>query len=382
MGQAIMIVNIMQKIRNPAFPGIPGLRVHVPVINIPDFMKLPAFARSIRSFAAISLAVVITWAAGGCRKESSSSSASSATTTVPDTSYVLIPANSTFAFTTDLTNTAGTGESSPIDTAYCLNKYLVTNAAYLAFVTATGRSALPGYWSGGTYPSGKADHPVLFVSLADATAYCAWLSSLDTAWTFRLPTEAEWENAAKGSNNYIYPWGNTAGTSYSAGLLSTVFNYNGVITAYLLANAGTELATYNNASSTLYGTQLPLDSILSLNAAGYVSGWVDHSTYTGFVYTDIMDSINTRGGNTTPVGTYTGGISTYGCYDMAGNAFEWTSSLITAVNGAEAGKTVNAVRGGSWYSTAGSCKTSYRGEGRSASGYYNTVGFRVAAVKK
>jgi formylglycine-generating enzyme required for sulfatase activity len=66
---------------------------------------------------------------------------------------------------------------------------------------------------------------------------------------------------------------------------------------------------------------------------------------------------------------------------MAGNAFEWTSSVVTAQNGAEAGKQVNAVRGGSWYSTGRSCQTSYRGEGRAASGGYNTVGFRVAAVK-
>jgi formylglycine-generating enzyme required for sulfatase activity len=74
------------------------------------------------------------------------------------------------------------------------------------------------------------------------------------------------------------------------------------------------------------------------------------------------------------------GASSYGCCDMAGNAFEWTSSLIIATNGAEAGTSVNAVRGGSWYSVGTSGRTSYRGEGRAASGAYHSVGFRVVAV--
>jgi formylglycine-generating enzyme required for sulfatase activity len=63
----------------------------------------------------------------------------------------------------------------------------------------------------------------------------------------------------------------------------------------------------------------------------------------------------------------------------SGNAYEWTSSLVTATNGVESGQLVNAVRGGSWYAGASSCRATARGEGRSATGGYHSVGFRVAA---
>ncbi|MFD9325547.1 SUMF1/EgtB/PvdO family nonheme iron enzyme [Streptomyces sp. NPDC060065] len=110
-----------------------------------------------------------------------------------------------------------------------------------------------------------------------------------------------------------------------------------------------------------------------------MTGWIDHSTWTGFVYTDVFDELTASGGNTSAVGAYPDGVSSYGAYDMAGNCFEWTSSIITATNGAEAGQEDNAVRGGSWYATGRSCTTSYRGEGRDGSGGYPTVGIRVAA---
>lgn len=289
-----------------------------------------------------------------------------------------IPANPSFTFTADLSNNAGAGEASAIPAAYLLGAHQVTNARWKEFLDAAGGDA-PGYWSEGTYPDGKAQHPVLAVSAEQARAFCAWLTGQADGITFRLPTEAEWENAARGPSSYTYPWGNDAGTTYTDGTLTSRYNYNAVCSAHYLAHHGDEEATYNDEKSSRYGESDPVSEILSVTSTGGVGGWIDHSTYTGFVYTDLFDALTATGGHTSEVGSHADGVSGYGAHDMAGNAFEWTSSLITATNGAEAGKEVNAVRGGSWYSTGRSCTTGYRGEGRDGSGGYATVGFRVAA---
>lgn len=90
---------------------------------------------------------------------------------------------------------------------YRIGRYPVTNAQYLRFVAATGH-ALPVHWDPATrrFPAGLANHPVVFVSWHDAQAYCAWLSARDgRAW--RLPSEDEWERAARGADGRAYPWG-------------------------------------------------------------------------------------------------------------------------------------------------------------------------------
>lgn len=110
--------------------------------------------------------------------------------------------------------------------AYEIMKTPVTNRDYTAFVRATGH-AVPDVdpatwavyrlihpyastrrfaWSGGTYSEGRGDHPVVLVSHADAVAYAAWLSE-QTGETWRLPTEAEWEKAARGTDGRMFPWG-------------------------------------------------------------------------------------------------------------------------------------------------------------------------------
>jgi serine/threonine-protein kinase len=94
--------------------------------------------------------------------------------------------------------------------AYYIDKNEVTNAEYKEFVDATGRkvpemnafSAVPLNWRNGTYPRGRADHPVVLVSWNDAEAYAKWTGK-------RLPTEAEWEKAARGTDGRKWPWGNT-----------------------------------------------------------------------------------------------------------------------------------------------------------------------------
>jgi formylglycine-generating enzyme required for sulfatase activity len=69
-----------------------------------------------------------------------------------------------------------------------------------------------------------------------------------------------------------------------------------------------------------------------------------------------------------------------GSHDMAGNVRNWTTTFITARTGAEAGKTVNEVRSGSWYATGNSCRSTCIGEGRAGSGNYDTVRFRIVLI--
>lgn len=83
---------------------------------------------------------------------------------------------------------------------------LITNAQYALYVQATGANA-PRHWENGQPPQGKLDHPVVSVSWYDALDYCEWLSQM-TEKDISLPSEAEWEKAARGIDGREYPWGN------------------------------------------------------------------------------------------------------------------------------------------------------------------------------
>ena len=89
---------------------------------------------------------------------------------------------------------------------YYLAKTPVTNVQYAAFVQATSH-APPDHWEGGKPPRGKEDHPVVYVSWHDALAYCRWLAEV-TGKPYGLPSEAEWEKGARGSDGRIWPWHN------------------------------------------------------------------------------------------------------------------------------------------------------------------------------
>lgn len=89
---------------------------------------------------------------------------------------------------------------------YYIAKTPVTNAQYATFVQVTGHEP-PGHWKNGQPQAGEQDHPVVKISWHDAVAYCNWLSEV-TSKLYRLPTEAEWEKAARGPDGRIYPWGN------------------------------------------------------------------------------------------------------------------------------------------------------------------------------
>ncbi|HLG21424.1 MAG TPA: SUMF1/EgtB/PvdO family nonheme iron enzyme, partial [Candidatus Manganitrophaceae bacterium] len=83
---------------------------------------------------------------------------------------------------------------------FYIDRYEVTNHRYAQFVRATGRSA-PPHWENGAPPPGSDFFPVAMIRWQEAQDYCRWRGG-------RLPTEAEWEKAARGTDGRRYPWGN------------------------------------------------------------------------------------------------------------------------------------------------------------------------------
>ncbi|MDP1767875.1 MAG: formylglycine-generating enzyme family protein [Nitrospirota bacterium] len=95
---------------------------------------------------------------------------------------------------------------------FFIDKFEVTNGRYLEFVKATGhrvpqnpKNPTRNLWQGNTIAESLTDRPVINVDWFDAEAYCAWAGK-------RLPTEAEWEKAAKGTTDRRFPWGNVEPT--------------------------------------------------------------------------------------------------------------------------------------------------------------------------
>jgi len=88
---------------------------------------------------------------------------------------------------------------------YFIGKTSVTNAQYSVFVDANGYST-PSHWEDGQVPLGKQDHPVVNVSFRDTLVFCEWLSE-ESGLDVSLPSEAEWEKAARGTEGLIFPWG-------------------------------------------------------------------------------------------------------------------------------------------------------------------------------
>lgn len=162
--------------------------------------------------------------------------------------------------------------------AYWIDKYEVTNAQYKKFIDATGRRS-PRHFRNRTYPEGKADHPVTFVTWYDAHDYCEWAGK-------RLPTDQEWEKAARGTDGRMFPWGET----------------------------------------------------FDINKANTPQRWEKLG----------------KPGDTSPVGSFEGGKSPYGLYDMSGNVWEWTSSWYLPYPGnthpsENYGEKYKVLKGGSWW---------------------------------
>jgi len=109
----------------------------------------------------------------------------------------------------EMGNDAGRDDEAPaheVDLpAFEIDKFEVTNADFAVFVEAVGyetdaeKEGLSRFWRDAA--KDKEGHPVVYVSWNDAKAYCEWCEK-------RLPTEAEWEKAARGTDGRLYPWGN------------------------------------------------------------------------------------------------------------------------------------------------------------------------------
>ncbi len=123
----------------------------------------------------------------------------------------------------------------------------------------------PSFWDDSAY--NPPDHPVVGVSWYEAVAFANWLAQ-ETGLSIRLPTEAEWEKAARGSDGRLWPWGN----------------------------------------------QPPDGSRLNYCDTNCEYDWKNENVDDGYAYT-------------APVGSYLDGASPYGALDMAGNVWEWTGSL-------------------------------------------------------
>lgn len=90
---------------------------------------------------------------------------------------------------------------------FYIGKYLVTNCHYKKFIDENPEYKAPENWANRMYPTGRDNYPVVYVSWHDAVAYCEWKRKT-TDLFYRLPTEEEWEKAARGTNGRTYPWGN------------------------------------------------------------------------------------------------------------------------------------------------------------------------------
>lgn len=83
--------------------------------------------------------------------------------------------------------------------SYYIDVFPVSNEDYARFVAATGHEP-PYHWPDGQCPPEIRDHPVVFVTWNDASAYAAWAGK-------SLPTGQQWEKAARGTRGTVYPWG-------------------------------------------------------------------------------------------------------------------------------------------------------------------------------
>jgi formylglycine-generating enzyme required for sulfatase activity len=146
--------------------------------------------------------------------------------------------------------------------AYRIGKYPVTNRQYAEFLKQMRTQEVPKHrgWFLREPPSSRLDHPVVAISWYDAWAYCVWLSKI-TGRTYRLPSEAEWEKAARGCEGWRFPWGDI----WADGCANINGNETTSVDAYL---AGASpygcvdmIGNVQEWTSTLWGSQLDIPDV-------------------------------------------------------------------------------------------------------------------------
>ena len=212
--------------------------------------------------------------------------------------------------------------------SFYIDKYEVSNADYTKFIVATDHPA-PAYWD--HHKLNQPNQPVTGVNWFDANKYCLWADK-------RLPTEAEWEKAARGPAGLIYPWGNKL-DSKKANFAKGISGEKHI----------TDVIDSHPNGKSYYG---------AYNMAGNVFEWV-HDWYDANYYKTSNEIRN-------PQGPYLGGDST----------------KISPSKYRDLSEKKRVIRGGSWFAPAASITTTHRFWNNPMNNSYGVgLGFRCARDK-